>query len=133
MTVADQISAARDRQASFRLEAEVREVARQLSLSSRDAEDLVQRARNEFRIVNGEPRALRTDRQELLRNQNGRLVTVEEWAIQTAKASGSTAAALACSARTEKNPYRRESWNLTEQMKIQRRDPAWAARLKQEA
>jgi hypothetical protein len=29
-----------------------------------------------------------------------------------------------------KNPFRKETWNLTEQMKLQKSDPALAARLK---
>jgi hypothetical protein len=29
-----------------------------------------------------------------------------------------------------KNPFRKESWNLTEQMKLQKSDPGMAARLK---
>jgi hypothetical protein len=29
-----------------------------------------------------------------------------------------------------KNPYRKDSWNLTEQMKLQKSDPSLAARLK---
>lgn len=32
--------------------------------------------------------------------------------------------------RSVKNPYRKETWNLTEQMKLQKTDPALAARLK---
>jgi hypothetical protein len=32
--------------------------------------------------------------------------------------------------RSVKNPFRRESWNLTEQMKLQKSDPALAARLR---
>jgi hypothetical protein len=32
--------------------------------------------------------------------------------------------------RSVKNPFRKESWNLTEQMRLQRTDPGLAARLK---
>ena len=32
--------------------------------------------------------------------------------------------------RSVKNPFRKESWNLTEQMKLQKTDPQLAARLK---
>jgi hypothetical protein len=38
--------------------------------------------------------------------------------------------AAAGSQRSVKNPFRKESWNLTEQMKLQKSDPALAARLK---
>ena len=32
--------------------------------------------------------------------------------------------------RSVKNPFRKETWNLTEQMKLQKSDPQLAARLK---
>jgi hypothetical protein len=32
-----------------------------------------------------------------------------------------------------KNPFRKETWNLTEQMKLQKSDPQLAARLKASA
>jgi hypothetical protein len=32
--------------------------------------------------------------------------------------------------RSVKNPFRKETWNLTEQMKLQKSDPSLAARLK---
>ncbi|MDB6059179.1 MAG: hypothetical protein JWO95_3023, partial [Verrucomicrobiales bacterium] len=32
--------------------------------------------------------------------------------------------------RSVKNPYRKETWNLTEQMRLQRNDPQRAAHLK---
>jgi len=35
-----------------------------------------------------------------------------------------------CSQRSVKNPFRKESWNLTEQMKLMKSDPQLAARLK---
>jgi hypothetical protein len=35
--------------------------------------------------------------------------------------------------RSVKNPFRKESWNLTEQMKLQKSDPQLAARLKASA
>jgi len=35
--------------------------------------------------------------------------------------------------RSGRNPFRKETWNLTEQMKLQKTDPALAARLKASA
>jgi hypothetical protein len=46
-----------------------------------------------------------------------------------AAGSGSGGAGSA-SARASRNPYRKETFNLTEQMKLQKSDPALAARLK---
>jgi hypothetical protein len=47
-------------------------------------------------------------------------------------ATGSTSGGGGARA-TVKNPFRRETWNLTEQMKLQKSDPALAARLKASA
>ncbi len=76
--MAEQMSVARDRQASFRLEAEVRKAARARDLDAREVEDLVQRARGAFVFVNGEAQAVDGKRQPV-RREDGGLVTVEEW------------------------------------------------------
>jgi len=70
-------------------------------------------------------------------------MTLEEWVdAQTSDAphlfesnAGGGAAsngggAAAGSNRSVKNPFRRETWNVTEQMAMQRTDPQLAARLK---
>ena len=53
--MAEQMSAARDRQASFRLEHEVRVAARAMNLDAKEVGQLVERARGAFVFVNGEP------------------------------------------------------------------------------
>ena len=79
-----------------------------------------------------------------MRREDGGLLTVAEWVHLTLSPSpqsgegrpkpvgtfGPSQVVLPVKA---KNPFRRESWNLTEQMRIQRRDPELAARLKSEA
>jgi hypothetical protein len=45
-------------------------------------------------------------------------------------AASNGAGGAAGSQRSVKNPFRKESWNLTEQMKLQKSDPSLAARLK---
>ena len=134
ITIGDQISARKNRRASFRLEAEVREAARNLNLSAGQTEDLVLRAKQQFVIQDGEFRAMRIGQNEPLRSESGRLLSVAEWALQI---KGRPIPAGACdlptSAWTGKNPYRRLNWNLTEQMRRQTTDPVLAARLKQEA
>jgi hypothetical protein len=55
MTMAEQMSAARDRQGSFRLEAEVRVAARARDLEAKATNALVEKARAAFVFANGEP------------------------------------------------------------------------------
>ena len=45
-------------------------------------------------------------------------------------AAGNPAGGGTGSNRSVKNPFRKETWNLTEQMKLQKTDPNLAARLK---
>ena len=107
--------------------------------------DITSRARMIFKLVNGAPRAFEADGQTVRYGKDGITpMTLEEWVdSQVADAphlfesnSGGGAAGSA-SARPNgssgKNPFRQESWNLTEQMKLQRTDPALAARLKASA
>ena len=108
------------------------------------------RARNVFRLVNGVPTAFESDGKNVRVGKDGMTpMTLEEWVdTQVADAphlfesnagggagsggggdaSGGGAAARAN--RSVKNPFRRDTWNLTEQMKLQKTDPQLAARLK---
>jgi hypothetical protein len=72
-------------------------------------------------------------------------MTLEEWVDQQvseaphlfesnagggAAGDGSGGAAATRATRSVKNPFRKETWNLTEQMKLQKTDPQLAARLR---
>ncbi len=105
--------------------------------------DITSRARMIFKLVNGAPRAFEADGQTVRYGKDGVTpMTLEEWVdSQVADAphlfesnSGGGAAGNASGgsggSRTQKNPFRRETWNLTEQMKLQKTDPQLAARLK---
>jgi hypothetical protein len=111
--------------------------------------DITARARTVFRLVNGVPTAFEADGKTVRVGKDGMTpMTLEEWVdTQVADAphlfesnsgsgaagDGSGGAAGAGPGRTNrsvKNPFKRESWNLTEQMKLQKSDPALAARLK---
>lgn len=106
--------------------------------------DITSRARTIFKLVNGAPRAFEADGQTVRYGKDGVTpMTLEEWVdSQVADAphlfesnSGGGAAGNASggsggSARSQKNPFRKDSWNLTEQMKLQKSDPGLAARLK---
>jgi len=106
--------------------------------------DITARARNVFKLVNGAPRAFEADGQTVRYGRDGvSPMTLEEWVdgqtsdaphLFESNAGGGAASngggAAAGSNRSVKNPFRKDTWNLTEQMKLQKNDPQLAARLK---
>jgi hypothetical protein len=108
--------------------------------------DITGRARNVFRLVNGAPTAFEADGKTVRVGKDGITpMTLEEWVdLQVGEAphlfesnagggaagdaSGGGAATRAT--KSVRNPFRKETWNLTEQMKLQKTDPQLAARLK---
>lgn len=106
--------------------------------------DITSRARLVFKLVNGAPRAFENDGTTVRYGRDGVTpMTLEEWVdAQVADAphlfesnagggaAGNGAGGAAGSGRYVKNPFRKETWNLTEQMKLQKSDPGLAARLK---
>ncbi len=109
--------------------------------------DITARARQTFKLVKGVPQAFEADGKTVRYGKDGITpMTLEEWMdtqvsdaphLFEANAGGGAASngagGAAASARTTKNPFRQESWNLTEQMKLQKTDPGLAARLKASA
>ena len=104
--------------------------------------DITARARQTFKLVNGVPQAFEADGQTARMGKDGASpMTLAEWvdalvsdAPHLFEANAGSGAAGSGSGgagnRSVKNPFRKESFNLTEQMKIQKNDPALAARLK---
>jgi hypothetical protein len=104
--------------------------------------DITARARNLFKLVNGVPTAFEADGQTVRPGKDGVTpMTLEEWVdAQVSEAphlfesnAGGGAAGNGSGGvgnKSVRNPFRRESWNLTEQMKLQKTDPQLAARLK---
>jgi hypothetical protein len=105
--------------------------------------DITSRARNTFRLVNGVPQALEADGQTARVGKDGVTpLSLAEWIdlqvtdaphLFESNAGGGAAGngsggAGGCS-RSGRNPFRKESWNLTEQMRLEKTDPALAARL----
>jgi len=102
--------------------------------------DITARARQTFKLVNGVPQAFDGDSPRFGKDGVTPL-TLAEWvdalvsdAPHLFEANAGSGAAGSGSGgagnRSVKNPFRKESFNLTEQMKIQKSDPALAARLK---
>jgi hypothetical protein len=106
--------------------------------------DITSRARSVFKLVNGAPRAFEVDGQTVRYGRDGVTpMTLEEWVdAQVSDAphlfesnAGSGAASNGSGGagggnRSVKNPFRKETWNLTEQMRLLKSDPGLAARLK---
>ena len=104
--------------------------------------DITSRARMNFKLVNGVPQAFEGDGQTARMGKDGVTpMTLAEWvdalvsdAPHLFEANAGSGAAGsgggAAGNRSMRNPFRKESFNLTEQMKIQKTDPQLAARLK---
>ena len=104
--------------------------------------DITSRARTNFKLVNGVPQAFEADGQTARMGKDGLTpMTLAEWVdalvsdaphLFEANAGGGAAGSGSGGAgnRSVKNPFRKESWNLTEQMKLQKSDPQLSARLK---
>jgi hypothetical protein len=107
--------------------------------------DIAARARNTFKLVNGVPQAFEADGQTARVGKDGVTpMTLAEWVdMQVSDAphlfesnAGGGAAGNGSGGvgnKSVKNPFRKETWNLTEQMKLQKSDPQLAARLKASA
>ena len=132
---------------SIQIDQGVLTVATKRGLRPTAIPDITARARNIFRLVNGVPTAFEPDGRTLRYGKDGITpMTLEEWvdaqvseaphlfesnagggAASNASGGGASGARANGSLR---NPFRRDSWNLTEQMKLQKSDPQLAARLK---
>lgn len=106
--------------------------------------DITSRARSVFRLVNGVPTAFESDGQTVRVGKDGTSAMNLEELIETqvseaphlfegnagSGAAGNGSGGVGGGNRSGRNPFRKETWNLTEQMKLQKTDPALAARLK---
>jgi hypothetical protein len=105
-------------------------------------QDITSRARTTFKLVNGVPQAFEADGQTARMGKDGVTpMTLAEWVdalvsdaphlFEANAGSGAAGSGGGVTGnRSVKNPFRKETFNLTEQMKIQKNDPALAARLK---
>ena len=127
-----------------RLDQGVLTVATKRGLRPTAIPDITSRARLVFKLVNGAPRAFEADGTTVRYGKDGvSPMTLEEWVDgQTSDAphlfesnagggaAGTPAGGGTGSQRSVKNPFRKDTWNVTEQMKLIKSDPALAARLR---
>lgn len=144
--VASERDALNTRLTAIQIDQGVTTVATKKGLRPTAIPDITARARNVFRLVNGAPTAFEADGRTVRVGKDGITpMTLEEWVdLQVGEAphlfesnagggaagdaSGGGAATRAT--KSVRNPFRKETWNLTEQMKLQKTDPQLAARLK---
>ena len=118
-------------------------VASKRGLRASAMPDITARARGVFRLVNGVPTAFEADGQAVRAGKDGVTpMTLEEWVdAQVSEAphlfeshAGGGAAANGSGGvgnkTPGKNPFARATWNLTEQMRLQKTDPKLAERLR---
>ncbi len=106
--------------------------------------DITARARAVFKLVNGVPAAFESDGKSVRYGRDGLTpMTLDEWVdsqvadaphlFESNAGGGAASNAAGGAAKSHglaKNPFKRETWNLTEQMRLLKSDPNLAARLK---
>lgn len=133
------------RLASIQIDQGVVAAATKRGLRATAMPDITARARTVFRLVDGAPRAFEADGQTVRVGKDGTSpLDLEGW-IETqvseaphlfeSNAGGGAAGngSGGVGNRTGTNPFRKETWNLTAQMKLLKTDPALAARMKASA
>ena len=140
--VASERDALVTRLTGIQIEQGVTETATKRGLRPTAIPDITSRARTVFRLVNGVATAFQSDGKTVRVGKDGVTpMTLDEWVdTQVSEAphlfesnAGGGAASNGSGGvgnRSVKNPFRKESWNLTEQMRMQKTDPQMAARLK---
>ena len=104
--------------------------------------DITSRARINFKLVNGVPQAFDGDMARVGKDGVSPL-TLAEWIealvsdaphlFEANAGGGAAGSSSGGAARGVVNPFRKENWNLTEQVKLLKNDPGLAARLKASA
>jgi len=128
---------------SIQIDQGVLTVATKRGLRATAIPDITSRARSIFRLVNGVPTAFEPDGKTLRYGKDGLTpMTLEEWVdaqvseaphLFESNAGGGAAGNGSGGVGNKtpvKNPFRKDTWNLTEQMKLQKTDPKLAERLR---
>ncbi len=118
-------------------------VASKRGLRASAMPDITARARGVFRLVDGVPTAFEPDGKTVRAGKDGVTpMTLEEWVdaqvseaphLFESNAGGGAAgngSGGAAHKTAGKNPFARATWNLTQQMQLQKSDPQLAARLR---
>jgi hypothetical protein len=137
--VAAERDALNARLAAIQIDQAVVNEASKRGLRGTAAADVMARARNVFRLVNGCPTPFEANGQTVRAGKDGvSPMNLAEWVdslvadaphlFEANVGGGAVASGGNVGSRT--NPFRRESWNVTEQMVLMRTDPQLAERLR---
>lgn len=134
--------AAEARVAEFLIDGELRKAATELGVLETAVDDVLLRGKTTFKMVNGKATAFGPDGKEIYRPKDGEPLNIRDFVEDLAKkathlfkpskgagAEGGSGGGHAGG----KNPWKKETFNLTQQMQITRENPALATRLKSEA
>ncbi len=118
-------------------------VATKRGLRATAIPDITARARGVFRLVDGVPTAFDADGQTVRAGKDGATpMTLEEWVdaqvseaphlfeANTGSGAGTRPLGGGGAASGRPNPFSKDTWNLTEQMRLMKQDPRTAERLK---
>jgi hypothetical protein len=118
-------------------------VASKRGLRASAIPDITARARGVFRLMNGVPTAFEADGQTVRAGKDGvTAMTLDEWVdaqvseaphLFESNAGGGAAGNGSGGVGNKtpvKNPFKKDSWNLTEQMRLQKNDSKLAERLR---
>ena len=138
----EELSAANAQLTRIQIDQGVTNTASKRGLRLTAIPDITARARSVFRLEKGVPTAFESDGQTVRVGKDGMTpMTLDEWVEQQvadaphlfeSNAGGGAASngSGGVGNKSVKNPFRKETWNLTEQMRLQKTDPGLAARLK---
>ena len=142
-TVTGERDALNARLVAIQIDQGVITVASKRGLRASAMPDITARARGVFRLVDGVPTAFDADGQTVRAGKDGVTpMTLEEWVdAQVSEAphlfesnagggAASNGSGGAAHKTPGKNPFARATWNLTQQMQLQKSDPNLAARLR---
>jgi len=133
--------AAQKQLVTIQIDRGVLEAATKRGLRPTAVPDITARARGSLHLVDGTPLVFEADGQTVRRGSDGVApMTLDEWVAQQAAEAphlfdgnaggGAAGNGSGGAGGTLKNPFRKETWNLTEQMRLTKQDPVLAARLK---
>ena len=105
--------------------------------------DLTLRARSAFKVINGNAVAVAADGTPKAGKDGVAPLSFDEWAenlvvdaphlFETNAGGGAAGSGSGGAGNGVKNPWRKDAWNVTEQMRMQRADPKQAQQLKNAA
>ena len=134
-TIGDQMRWQREAQARMRLEAEVRGAARRAGASEEEVAHLVGEAREAFAVSDGVAAPWGKNRESSVERWVERAALPDAGSLEQRREERWRGAGMAAppSSPALGNPFRKETWNLTEQMRLMKWEPERARELRRKA